>query len=117
MYGPTRLDDPEATWKIVWTGEEDVREHMPFARLSYTKGLGWWDGGLKRLISERGREMLIGPMPPALPILEHAGLGVRSVDNRRGDGGNLWLADGVLGAILRSTLDGFARDMAKIIGM
>ena len=77
VYGPTDLNDLDATWKIVWTGEENLQEHMPFARLHYSKGLGWWDGTVKRLVSEKGREMLIGPMPPALPLLEHAGLGLR----------------------------------------
>ena len=77
VYGPTNLDDLEAIWKIVWTGEENLQEHILFARLYYSKGLGWWDGNIKRLVSEKGREMLIGPMPPALPLLEHAGLGVR----------------------------------------
>ena len=77
VYGPTRLDDPDATWKIVCRGDEDVHEHLHFARLSYLKGLGLWDGGIKRLLSEKGRKMLIGPSPPALPLLDLAGVGVK----------------------------------------
>ncbi len=53
---------------------------MPFARLSYTKALGWWNGSVKRIVWESEREMLIGPMPPAVALLEHAGLGIRCVD-------------------------------------